>query len=71
VTLTWHILKTRQSDITQHGYLFSAAVIFLGNAGVLLFGVPLLAARVDLATAAHWWWQDTSQVWLHLSRLWH
>jgi len=31
VTLTWHILQTRQSDITSQGCLFSAVVIFLGN----------------------------------------
>src|SRR5438445_5795699 len=48
VTLTWHILKTRQSDITQHGYLFSGVIIFLGNVGLLLVGVPLLTARVGL-----------------------
>jgi hypothetical protein len=42
VTLTWEILKTRQTDITSQGYLFSAAVIFLGNALVLLAAVPLL-----------------------------
>ena len=29
VTLTWHILKNTQSDITEQGYLFSAVVIFL------------------------------------------
>src|ERR1700722_19287397 len=28
VTLTWHVLKTEQTDITQQGYLFSAVVIF-------------------------------------------
>ncbi len=42
VTLTWEILKTRQTDITSQGYLFSAVVIFLGNALVLLAAVPLL-----------------------------
>jgi hypothetical protein len=42
VTLTWEILKTRQTDITGQGYLFSAVVIFLGNALVLLAAVPLL-----------------------------
>ena len=45
VTLTWHILRTRQTDITSQGYIFSAAVIFLGNALVLLIGAPLLARR--------------------------
>ncbi len=45
VTLTWHILKTRQSDITQQGYLFSSVIIFLGNASVLLIGVPWLTGQ--------------------------
>src|SRR5208283_292048 len=44
VTLTWQVLKTRQTDITSQGYLFSAVIIFLGNVSVLLFGVPLLTA---------------------------
>ena len=31
LTLTFHVLQTRQSDITSQGYLFSAVIIFLGN----------------------------------------
>ncbi len=57
VTLTGHILQTRQTDITQQGYLFSAVIIFLGNISVLLLGIPLLAAKVDMVTALRWWWQ--------------
>ena len=55
VTLTFHTLQTRQSDITSHGYLFSAVVIFLGNVCVLLFGIPLLTARVKLLDVLAWW----------------
>jgi hypothetical protein len=51
VTLTWHILKTRQSDITGQGYLFSGVVIFLGNAAVLLIGIPLVATHGDKISA--------------------
>lgn len=69
LTLTWHVLKTRQSDITSQGYLFSAVVIFLGNAGVLLFGVPLLAARVRLLDVWAWVLTDTGQVFHWLARL--
>ncbi len=69
VTLTWHILKTEQSDITQHGYLFSAVVIFLGNIGVLLLGVPLLTAKVGVATVMGWWLENTGQVVQALGRL--
>lgn len=65
VTLTCHALQTRQTDITQQGYLFSAVIIWLGNVAVLLFGVPLLAARVarvDLATALGWTLEATGEV---------
>jgi hypothetical protein len=55
VTLTWHILKSSQSDITEQGYLFSAVVIFLGNVVVLLIGIPLLAGRVEVGQAFSWW----------------
>ncbi|MDB6018549.1 MAG: hypothetical protein JWR19_3038 [Pedosphaera sp.] len=69
VTLTWHILKTEQSDITQHGYLFSSVVIFLGNMGVLLLGVPLLAARVGVLTSLGWWLECTGEVLHRLGKL--
>lgn len=62
LTLTWNILQSRQSDITEQGYLFSAVVIFLGNISVLVIGIPLLAAKVDVGTALEWWLQGTSQV---------
>ena len=62
LTLTWHILKSRQSDITEQGYLFSAVIIFLGNAAVLVVGVPLLADKVDVRTALSWWMQQTGEI---------
>lgn len=55
LTLTGHILGSRQTDITEQGYLFSGVVIFLGNATVLLLSVPLLTARVSAADALRWW----------------
>lgn len=55
ITLTWHILKSHQTDLTEHGYLFSFVVIFLGNVTVLLVGIALLAARVQVGTALRWW----------------
>lgn len=69
VTLTFFVLQTRQTDITGQGYLFSAVVIFLGNVTVLLVGIPLLAAKVDLTTALHWWLAGTQQVIQWLWRL--
>jgi hypothetical protein len=68
VTLTWHILKTRQSDITGQGYLFSGVVIYLGNAFVLLVGIPLVAFHGDKLTAlgrAFGWWFDSNHLVLH------
>jgi hypothetical protein len=69
VTLTWNVLKTRQSDITQQGYLFSAVVVFLGNASVLLLGVPLLTGKVSLLSALGWWLECTGEVLHRLGKL--
>jgi hypothetical protein len=66
VTLTLHVLKTRQSDITSQGWLFSAVIIFLGNACVLLLGLPLLTAKVGLLDALGWWLEGTRRVLLWL-----
>ena len=62
VTLNAHALKTRQTDITSQGWLFSAVVIFLGNVIVLLIGIPLLAPKVDLTTALGWWLECTGEI---------
>ena len=67
VTLTWHILQTRQTDITNQGRFFSAVIIFLGNIAVLLVGVPLLTTRVGALTALGWWFQETGDL-LHRLR---
>jgi hypothetical protein len=69
VTLNAHVLKTRQSDITSQGYLFSAVVIFLGNVLVLLVGLPLLTAKVDLRKMLHWWFDNTSAL-IHIITGW-
>ena len=68
VTLTFHVLKTQQSDITSQGYLFSAVVIFLGNALVLLVGVPLLAQRPEIFKILGLWCAETEKVFLWLHR---
>ena len=69
LTLTGHVLKTRQSDITDQGYLFSAVVIFLGNISVLLLGIPLLAAKVDVGRAFVWWFECTREVFHRIGQL--
>ena len=62
ITLTSQVLKTQQSDITSQGYLFSAVVIFLGNVLVLLIGLPLLTATVDLSSMIGWGLENTGAV---------
>jgi hypothetical protein len=69
VTLTCHALQTRQSDITQQGRLFSAVIIWLGNVGVLLLGVPLVTSRVGLFTALGWCLECTGEVLHGLGRI--
>ena len=68
LTLTWHILQTRQSDITEQGYLFSATVVWIGNVLVLLVGIPLLTSRVRLLDALAWWMEGTAHVFHWLAR---
>jgi len=69
VTLTAHILKNNQTDITDQGYMFSAVVIFLGNVVFLLAGIPLLAAKVGVLTALGWWAECTGEVFHRLARM--
>jgi hypothetical protein len=69
VTLTWHILQTQQSDITEQGYLFSATVIWIGNVLVLLIGIPLLTSRVGVLQAMAWWLDGTAHVLRWLARV--
>ena len=69
VTLTIHVLKTQQSDITGQGYLFSAVVIFLGNICLLLFGIPLLTARVGMLNSLGWWAESTGMILHWLQRV--
>ena len=70
VTLTWHILQHSQTDIRDQGYLFSAVIIFLGNAAVLLVGIPLLVSKVGLLTALGWWLRCTGDMLHRLVSLW-
>ncbi len=57
LTLTAHILKIRQTDITSQGHLLSAMVILLGNFLVLLLALPTLTGTIHL-TDAFWHWAD-------------
>jgi hypothetical protein len=68
LTLTWQVLRARQTDITSQGYIFSAVVIFLGNALVLLGAVPLLT-RHGIGEAARVWLDCNGEVLRRLGRL--
>jgi len=65
VTLTWEILKTRQTDITSQGWLFSAVVIFLGNLLLLIIAVPILSDH-SVGHALSLWVHDSDQVYHRL-----
>ena len=68
LTLTVEILKTRQTDITSQGWLFSAVIIFLGNALVLVLGIPVLTGY-GFVQGLKWWMQSNAHVLESLSRL--
>jgi hypothetical protein len=68
ITLTLYILRTEQSDITQHGVLFSACVIFIGNVMVLLLGLPWLTQSAGFTEVFQWWWTDTREMWINMWR---
>lgn len=70
VTLNWHILKCRQSDISDQGYLFSAVIVFLGNVAVLLVGIPLLVPKVGVFIALGWWLECAGETLHQLGRMW-
>jgi len=69
VTLTFHVLKSSQSDVTEQGYLFSAVIIFLGNVSVLLLAIPLLTAHGHVMPALQDWISCTRKVLQGLTRL--
>ena len=45
-------------------------IIFLGNAAVLLVGIPLLVSKVGLLTALGWWLRCTGDMLHRLVSLW-
>lgn len=69
VTLTWHILQSRQSDITSQGYLFSSVIIFLGNMTVLLLGIPLLTGSMGILGVFRVWLESTGGIFGRLDHL--
>ncbi|HEY1171789.1 MAG TPA: hypothetical protein VGH19_10490 [Verrucomicrobiae bacterium] len=69
VTLTIHVLQTEQSDITEHGYLFSIVIIYLGNVLLPLFSLPPLTGKVAFGEMIGWCLRLTGDVFVKISRL--
>ena len=69
VTLTAHVLRLRQTDVTQHGYLFAAVIIFLGNIAVLLISLPVLTRSAGIGAVMAWWLDETANIWRRISEL--
>ena len=55
VTWTWEVLRTRQSDISGQGYLFSTVVLLVGNLAVLILGIALLSGKPPMTQVAADW----------------
>ncbi len=62
VTLTFSILKIKQPDIVEEGYIFSAVIIFLGNMLVLLIGIPLLTSRMSVSASMNLWIRHSFEI---------
>ena len=69
VTLTVHILQTKQTDITEQGWLFSFVVIWLGNVAVLIMGIPLLTGHRGMLSALGIWGVETGKLLQRLGQL--
>ncbi len=66
VTLTFSILCGPQSDLAEHGYFFSAVIIYLGNVSIGILGLAWLTERVPVTVALGWVWSTTWGVWRHI-----
>jgi hypothetical protein len=55
ILMNIHILKNKQPDIVQHGYIFSSVIIFIGNISTLLIGLALLSTEVNLQMVIGSW----------------
>jgi hypothetical protein len=59
VTLTCSTLKTKQPDLAQEGYIFSAVIIFLGNLLILLVGIPFLTNKINVSASLDLWIKES------------
>lgn len=66
VTLTVSVLGGPQSDLAEHGYFFSAVIIYLGNVTIGITGLAWLTERVSIPQAFTWGWKATLGVCRHI-----
>ena len=69
-TLTLYILRTRQTDIESEGWIFSMAIIWIGNTLIPLVSLPILTGRLSaisgftfILEAFRWFMDVFSRVW--------
>ncbi len=62
LTLTAYVLRIRQPDIVQEGPVFSAIVIWLGNALVLLLAMPPLISGSSPLAGLMAGWEETGRL---------
>lgn len=62
VTLTAYVLRIRQPDIVQEGAFFSAIVIWLGNAVVLVIALPPLISHSNPLLGLVSGWEETGRL---------
>lgn len=62
ITLTAHVLQTRQPDLQSEGVFFSVMVIWLGNVLVPLLLLPRLVAGEGILTVLGWIPEETMKL---------
>lgn len=66
VLMNVHILKNKQPDIVQHGYIFSAVIIFIGNISTILIGLALLGVGVNLQMILGSWMSSSIEIYQYI-----
>jgi len=62
ITLTFFALKTKQTDISDQGYVFSTVIIFLGNILILLVGITLFSSDTGVFYAFDLWLKSSTGI---------
>jgi hypothetical protein len=63
ITLTAHVLQTRQPDLQSEGVFFSIMVIWLGNVLVPLIALPALTGQESLSVVLGWIPEEMVKIW--------